>query len=580
MAGYIPDDIVSRIKLESDIVAVISEFVSLKKSGKSYKGVCPFHQEKTPSFFVTPDKEMYYCFGCQKGGNVVNFVMDYERLDYPSALRLLADKAGIVIPETSAPKSDYEEVYNSLSFAAQFYSKQLFGTIKGKKALDYLHSRDMDDEAIKEFSIGYAPDLWDGLLKSAQGQKIQATVLEKAGLVAKKQGYYDRFRNRIIIPINNISGKPVAFGARIMPDEEGPKYINSPETQIYHKGRLLFGFDKTKTYIREKNEAIIVEGYFDLISLYQRGVNNVVAVSGTGFTDEQASLLKRFCDNTILLYDSDSAGVKAAYRACGVLYNAGLEPKILRLPKGNDPDSFIREHGAEKLSDYMSNAKDVVEFVHYSLDGKFGDQTISRQKRIISALSETVSLIHDDLMRNLLKKKISDKFEIPENSIVVEPQSNSKPQVNQSGSPSKLKDQFEKSFLALVIAHPELLSRSMNIIKSDMFEDPDSAAIFNILDELYKEYKDITPSKIFDKIENNALRSKLSSIIFSDTSPADWEGLFEEYLRKFNNILNKRKLEDLKNQIAKAEINSDFNKIESLTREYQNLKSEVQSNGT
>jgi DNA primase len=579
MAGYIPDDIVQRIKNETDIVSVISEFVALKKSGKDFKGLCPFHQEKTPSFFVIPAKEMYYCFGCQKGGNVVNFIMDYERMEYPEALRYLAKKAGIEIPVIKGPKTDFEEIYNSLTMAKTFYHQQLLDKKIGNKALKYLNSRGIPDEIIKAFGIGYAPDSWDGLLNYAQARDTKGSTLEKAGLVSKKQGLYDRFRNRIIIPINNISGKPVAFGARVMPGEEGPKYINSPETSVYKKGKLLFGFDLTKNYIRDKGEAIIVEGYFDLISLYQKDIKNVVAVSGTGFTSDQAILLKRFCDNVALLYDSDSAGVKAAFRACGVLYNAGVEPKILRLPKGNDPDTYIRKHGAEKLTELIKNSEDVVDFVFNSLAGKFDDQPLSRQQRIINALSETVSQIENDLLRNLLIKKISKKFGISESSFDIKPEK-TVAKHREVKRKSSFKDQFEKSFIGLILSHPELYSKSREIVNIDLFTESENAEIYNEIDKLRRSGQEITISNLFDRINKNGLRSRLSEIVYNFSDPVDWEEAYITYIDKFKSISNKRKLEELKQLIGEAERQSDLDKIESLTREFQNLKSKVEANGT
>jgi DNA primase len=303
--------------------------VTLKKSGKDYKGLCPFHQEKTPSFFVVPSKEFYHCFGCGKGGNVINFIMDHERMEYPEALRFLAQKAGIEIPRTYTGSTDTERVYEALAFAEKFFRNRLL----------------------------------------TSGEKIPVAILEKAGLAKRKEGHYDRFRKRIMIPVKNVAGKTIAFGGRIMPGDEGAKYINSPETEIYRKGRILYGLDISKNPVRENNEAIVVEGYFDLISLVQAGIPNVVAVSGTGFTPEQASLLSRFCERVVLMYDPDSAGIKAAFRACGVLYNAGLEPRLIRLPNETDPDSFIRSRGTENLLRMVSDADDIFDFVTIIIRG-------------------------------------------------------------------------------------------------------------------------------------------------------------------------------------------------------------------
>ncbi len=578
MAGLVPEDIVQRIKDESDIAMVISDFVGLKKSGKDFKGLCPFHQEKTPSFYVIPSKGFYHCFGCGKGGNVVNFIMDHERLDYPDALRYLASKAGITIPETGAGRSESEKLFEALELAASFFRKTLLKTPDGKAPLEYLKSRGMSDATIELFGFGYAPNSWDSLIKEAAAKKIQPAVLEKAGLVNKKQGYFDRFRHRITLPIKALSGKTVAFGARIMPGQEGPKYINSPETEIYKKGRILFGFDIARNYIREKNQAVVVEGYFDLISLRQAGIANVVAVSGTGFTGEQAALLARFCEQVTLLYDSDSAGIKAAFRACGVLYNSGIEPRLIRLPKGYDPDSFVREKGPDELMKMVDSAADVVEFVHKGINGKFGDQPLSRQEKIIKALSETAGLIEDNVRRELLISKIADKFDIQPSHIERKtPPRETSSRVSGENAVSG-RDKFERAFLGFIISHPEIYPSCQGIVDRSLFSEEGNAAIFDMLGMLISSGKEVSVSDLFDKVGVNGLRGRLSDIVSREPSSAGWESVFEDHLRRFMEIAARRKLDEIKRLIGEAERQSDSDKIEKLTREFQNLKSEVEAN--
>lgn len=575
MSGRIPDDIVLRIKSESDLVSIISDFVSLKKSGKDFKGVCPFHQEKTPSFFVVPSKEFYHCFGCGKGGNVVNFIMDMERLEYPAALRYLAQKAGITIPATSSRGSNSERIYNALKFAADFYQQNLYSTVNGKKALEYLKNRGIEEQTIKKFRIGYAPDSWDGLLKAASAEKIQSIILENAGLVKRKEGIYDRFRNRIVIPINNLSEKTIAFGARLMPENDGPKYINSPETEVYKKGRVLYGFDITKHSIREENEAVVVEGYFDLIALYQSGITNVVASSGTGFTPEQASLLARFCEKVVLMYDPDSAGVKAAFRACGIIYNAGSEPRLIRLPKGSDPDSFIREKGADSMSEYISNSDDIFDFVIKGIKGKISDQTVSMQKKIISKINELIDPIDDNQTRAIIYEKIYSKLGVDMKSFVMGGQKKSFRADNKIDKILVTRDKFEKSFLSLIISQPELYSQCGEIVDSSLFAESENADIFEIIGKIHLSGREITVSNLFDEVGLNGLRNKLSEIAFIDQSSTGSEVMFEEFLSKFKKISKKKRLDELKGWIIEADRSSDRMKLERLTREFHKLETEV-----
>jgi len=574
--GRIPEDIIQRIKNESDIVSVISEFVALKKSGKDFKGLCPFHQEKTPSFFVIPSRQFYHCFGCGKGGNVINFIMDHERMEYPHALRFLAQKAGIEIPETYSGDSDIEQVYAVLAFAERFYNNRLLNSKDGGPALDYLKSRGMDEDIIKKFGLGFAPDSWDGLLKTASREKIQSAILEKAGLVKRKEGLYDRFRKRIMVPIRNISGKTVAFGGRIMPGDEGAKYINSPETDIYKKSRILYGFDISKNSARDKNEAIVVEGYFDLISLFRAGITNVVAASGTGFTPQQASLLSRFCERIVLMYDPDSAGIKAAFRACGVLYNAGLEPRLIRLPKGFDPDSYIRKHGAENLSKLVSDADDIFDFVIKGIKGKISDQTVAAQKKIIGKIVELVDPIDDRQTRAIIYEKIYSRLGVDIKAYALK-----KKKTGTALAAGRLdnvevrKDNFEKSFLSIIISHPELFGQCLEAVDSSLFSESDNARIFDIIGKVQSSGREISVSNLFDEIGSNGLKDRLSEIAFIEHSIADWETVFEYCMRRFKKIAIKRRLDELKGLIDKAGRESDRERLEILTREFHKLKAEV-----
>jgi len=573
MAGYIPDDVVERIKSESDIVSVVSAFVSLKKSGKDYKGLCPFHQEKTPSFFVIPSKGFYHCFGCGAGGNAVNFIMAHERLDYPDALRFLANKAGITIPETkSGAKSDIEALYEALALAGAFFASSLKGE-SGARVIEYLHSRDITSKSVGEFGIGYAPSGWDNLIRFVSSKGLSPATLEKVGLAAKKDNYYDRFRNRLMIPIRALSGRIVGFGGRVLPgNDDAAKYINTPETDIYKKGKLLFGLDLARDEIRSKNEAIVVEGYFDLISLYQRGIKNVVAVSGTGFTTDQAALLARFCEKVVLLYDSDSAGIKAAYRACGMLYSKGFPPKIALLPKGFDPDSFIRSNGPNELIKVLSHAGSLVDFIASKIGGKFQAQPANLQKRILDAIREIIEPIEYDVTRMAILGQLKEKLQVDLETLMGVKRTGKLLMVNTDKSEMAIYEKRENEFIHLLLSHPELINKCAEV-DSSLFVNENKARIFELIRELYDKGDGVRIADLFDRMESDEQRRLLSEIAIINNETVDIERLLRGYLEKFQTIARDRRREELKSLIVEAENKSDRDRLIELTREFNELQS-------
>ncbi|OQX92354.1 MAG: DNA primase [candidate division Zixibacteria bacterium 4484_95] len=589
MVGYIPDYIVERIKSDTDILDLISEYVTLKKTGKDYVGLCPFHREKTPSFTVVPGKGFYYCFGCGASGNAVNFIMRHENLDYPEALRFLAKRAGITIPEKQIGYKDSitGQLYNAIEYARTYFVKNL----KGSPGYDYVKSRNIKDGIIDELGIGYAPAGWDNLYKELMREKFSVEVCTEAGLLVKKdgklsssRGYYDKFRNRLMFPIKNVSGRTIGFGGRALSDEEGPKYLNSPENRIYHKGSVLYGLNFTKIHIRQDGFAIIAEGYFDFISLYQAGIKNVVTVSGTGFTPNQASLLARFCKDVVLLYDADSAGMKATFRAVDILYNAGLEPKIVRLPQGTDPDSFIRQRGQQELCKLIDSAMGYLEFVRYSLPDKFSNLPISRQEDVIKLLVETAAGIDDDLKFGLFVRKAIETFNLPpsaENRFVKpHRKEKTKPKFNITG-----RDKFERAFLGFVISHPEYIEQSMRIVKAENFSESTNRKIFEKLKEIgighgerYGECSVSSSGMIGDFLEefpDDETRHRLTEIVVNEVGGAPPDVLFSEYILKFKSFQASDRLAFLRAEIAKAEKEGQVQNLEKLILEYQKIQNSV-----
>jgi DNA primase len=367
-----PQTFIDDLRRQADIVRVINDYVTLKKKGTNWMACCPFHQEKTPSFSVNPSKNIFYCFGCSKGGSVFNFVMELEGVSFPESIRIVAEKAGVPLPELvddkrfEAKRKEADEVIELNAWALEFWERQLGEeTAEARAAREYVEGRGLTQETVKTFRLGYAPNSWDALGIYLKGKGAGIGQIERSGLVVKKEqgGYYDRFRGRLIFPVMDAQGRPVAFGARAMRPGDEPKYLNSPETAAYTKGRHLFGLNVSRDEIRRKKFAILVEGYLDLIVPFQHGVRNVVASLGTALTNEQAKLLGRFARKVVVNYDGDRAGINAAKRAIEVLLPEDFEAKVLVLPDGSDPDEFVRARGVEEYNKRRGAAVPHIQFV-------------------------------------------------------------------------------------------------------------------------------------------------------------------------------------------------------------------------
>jgi DNA primase len=574
MAGYIPEDIVEKIKSDTDILDLIAEYVTLKKTGKDYTGLCPFHKEKTPSFSVVPDKGFYYCFGCGASGNAVNFIMRHENLDYPEALRFLAKRAGITIPEKVAfdQESHTTKLYKAVEFAESYFKKHLTNSA----GYDYFKTRGVTTAAIEEFGLGYAPDSWDGLLKTIAKSKLTPEIFSEAGLLVRRENqtagpneYYDKFRNRVIFPIRNLSGRPIGFGGRVLSDQEGPKYLNSPETPIYHKGSVLFGLNHSKNFIRERNQAVIIEGYFDFISVYQAGIKNIVAVSGTGFTPNQANLLARFCERVVLLYDADAAGMRATFRAVEVLFNAGLEPLIVRLPEGMDPDKYVRVNGASALRSLIDGAVNYLDFVAQSLPDKFARLPISRQEKLIESLVQTAAGLDDDLKHELFIRKAIEIFDLPP-AASAKFERPKKRRVNLEPPEAFGRIRFEGAFLGFLIANPNYINESFKVIQPEHFSEPAHMEIYKKLKEW--SFQETNIGGFLDKFPDEDIRRKLTEIIVRESAGAPPEARFDEFASKFREFHISDQLSALRQEIARAEKEGQTEKLERLTRAYRDLQ--------
>ena len=418
----IPDEKIEEIRVAADIVDVVSDYVRLKKSGSGYKGLCPFHEEDTPSFHVEPDQNLFYCFGCSKGGDVFTFLQEMEGMSFVESARLLADQAGIPLPEDASDAeqaSEVEAIYHALRFAGRFFYRQLTQTNRGQRALDYLHDRGFTNATIKQFGLGYAPDAWDALLTAAEDEQIDPEVLEQAGLVIERNdgsGYYDRYRNRIIFPIFSHVGKVLGFGGRILNDDaDQPKYINSPDTRVYDKSKALYGLRQAKQAIRKEEEALVVEGYTDVIALHQAGIEHAVASSGTALTEAQVKKLGRYADRLLLLYDADEAGDRAAGRAIDLVLQQELGAYVVTLPEGEDPDSYVQARGADAFREYLDDEQlDMPAFKLEQAERAGLLDTPEGQAKTMHAVVESIAQIPDTLMQETYLRRASEVLGVPD----------------------------------------------------------------------------------------------------------------------------------------------------------------------
>ena len=418
--SIIPDTAIEEVRGLTDIVDVVGDYVRLKKRGSNFVGLCPFHGEKTPSFNVNPGMGIYKCFGCGEGGDVFSFVSQIEGLSFPEAVRLLAERAGVVLPEESAPgeeASENESIYHALRFAARFFHQSLADD-GAEEARRILKDRSISPESVKTFGLGFAPDGWDHLLQEALRAPIETEILEKAGLIIERKdgsGHYDRYRYRLIFPIFSHVGKVLGFGGRIIREDDEPKYINSPETPVYNKSRVLYGLYHAKNAIRSREEAILVEGYTDVISLYQAGVQHVVASSGTALTPDQVGALSRYAKTIVLLYDADKAGLRAALRGIDLILKSGLIPYAVRLPDGDDPDSYVREHGGPAFEAYLKDHRQhFVDFIHENARAAGSMETPEGRAAVQRTIVQSIALIPDDLVRESYLRTASGVLDIPD----------------------------------------------------------------------------------------------------------------------------------------------------------------------
>ena len=476
----IPETVIDQVRLSIDIVDVVGDHVALTRRGKSFVGLCPFHDDSTPSLNVSQEKQIYKCFACGAGGNSFTFLRDIENISFIEAVRQLADRAGIALPDAKPADPDQQEVFDQLyranELAVKYFHHLLTQDEKAADAMAYLENRGINRDVIDAFSLGYAPDQWDGFLQVATRRNFSPQILERAGLVLANQkgsGFYDRFRNRITFPIHAATGRPVAFGARALDPNEQAKYINSPETPVYNKSATLYGLWRNRDAIRDAGVALVVEGYMDLIALAQYDIENAVASSGTALTTDQARLLRRYAPKTILIFDGDTAGATAAMRGIGSLFEVGLEVRVVTLPEDHDPDSYVRAHGPDGLLRLTENAAPAIDFLMEQFAQRDDLSTIDGKTRTANAFAEIIGRIKDNALKQLVIKDISEKIGIDEETLIGIAQTQRRTTRPQNGQPEPesydTRPRSERELLTYLMQHPETADSVFNQISPDNF---------------------------------------------------------------------------------------------------------------
>ncbi|WP_088011007.1 DNA primase [Gottfriedia acidiceleris] len=598
MGNRIPDELVEQVRQSVDIVDVVSEYVPLKKQGRNYFGLCPFHGESTPSFSVSPEKQIFHCFGCGAGGNAISFIMQLEGLNFQESVHQLAKKTNITLPSDTVdtvknPQATEQGIMlEAHEFVKKYYHHLLVNTTEGKQALEYLLNRGISREEIKHFELGVALDSWDAVTKVLEKRGYPMPVMEKAGLVVRSErdgNYYDRFRNRLIFPIHNHQGKIVAFSGRIM-GEGSPKYLNSPESSIFHKGKLLYQFYQAKNVMRKQNRAILMEGFADVISSFKAGVHDAVATMGTSLTEDQAKALKTTVDQIIICYDSDQAGINATEKAAKILQKEGFTIKVAQMPDGLDPDEYIRKFGPEKFNTSIIEASvSLMSFkMQYHRKGKnLLDETVKFQyiKEMLQEIAKLSQLIEQDYYLNQLSKEFSISIEVLKKEF-----GQYSNQANRISNVTEVKTDIKRDITtktllpAHVRAEQLLLAHMLN--SSDvaekvrqqyqgLFYNNDYSEIIIHLYAYYEEGNESNISKFMNYLPSKRLLEVVSKIVNLQIAPELTERELKDYLDALNNYDKQQRIREKEIDLKKAEREGDFVKAATILQQITQLRSSM-----
>jgi DNA primase len=584
MANYYPDTVIEEIIEKNDIVDVVSDYVKINRKGKDYFGLCPFHNEKTPSFSVVPSKQIYYCFGCGKGGNVLNFISSIENVEYIDAIKMMAERASVSLPESSDSKERENSGYirklvEINTEAARFYHSQLQDNTD---ALSYLRNRKIKDSVITKFGIGYAPDSWDSVLKYLKGKGYIEKDIMKAGLLKKgNTSYYDSFRNRIMFPIIDMRNRVIGFGGRIL-SGEGAKYINSPETPAYNKSSSLYGINIAKNSKAEK--IIIVEGYMDCIAIHQAGFSNCVASLGTALTRKQASMLKKLFPEIIIAYDMDQAGRNATIRGLDLMASIGCDVKILEMPEGKDPDEYIKINGREAFGNLIENALPIVEYKAKLLRARYNINDVDGRRKYLNGVAKAISQVNNSIDREVYIDRIARVYGIPAESIkdevskhLGESEAVITDRSRKLGTSIHIETDNEiKNFMsiaAIICSRPEFLGHVKEQLGEGFIDNESLEALFNKVAGRVESKGVSDAAVIMADLEEGEREIFSSEVALAETS-ADMRKTLDEKLVQYKKAVLNRRIMRLTAELDKRD-SLDNGKIDELQIELAKVFEEL-----
>ncbi len=574
----IPSHIIDEIRERADILSIVGEYVKLRKTGKNFIGLCPFHSEKTASFTVSPEKKLFHCFGCGEGGNIFAFIMKTENASFAEAAKILGEKTGIDVPDASGRiEGKWSALEEVVRLASEHFQNTLRDEHAGKMARNYIADRGLADEVVKAFKLGWAEDSWESLIRYLVQKGVHPNDIEKAGLAVPKEGggFYDRFRGRLMFPVENHRGLTVGFGGRTLGDIQ-PKYINSPETPIYNKGYILYGMDLSKDFIRKESTAVVVEGYMDAISCFQAGIKNVVASMGTALTDNQVKLLGRFSSNIILAYDTDLAGETATKRGVDLLKAAGLAVKVAKVSSGKDPDQLIREKGPAAFKKVVDEA---TPWLMYSINAvleRSDLKEIESKAKAIRSIAGIISTEPDRLVRAEYINYAASRLGTNAENIAAEVKRESYYSGGKRGTEQKRMIEkpvpkilkAESNILRLAIENGEARKALKENLHWGEFSDGSLREIAELMSNIdIGEEKELVPFML-ENLPTEESKKKLSALLVSEHAQVDPGKQAEDYINTIKAHRLSARIADIRKQMEEAEKKSEFERVKLLQKEF------------
>lgn len=587
MQKLFSDAIINDILDRSNIVDLIASYIPLKRAGRNYKAPCPFHPEKTPSFIVSADKQIFHCFGCGLGGNALTFIMQYEKVNFRDALEALARRSGVPLPEPE--KTEFQKTKEDVSKnlyalydkAAKFYHANLMTSPDGQQARAYLQKRGISKETAQRFQLGFAKEGWDTLINHLRSQGINLSLIEKSGLTVSKEngGYYDRFRNRILFPIIDVKDRVIGFGARVL-DQSLPKYINSPETPIYSKGKNLFGLNVSKEHLRTADTVIVVEGYLDMIVPFESGIKNIVASLGTALTVEQIRLIKRYSNRVVMLYDPDLAGQLATLRALELLIKEDMDVRIAKLPEGDDPDSFIRQSGQDAFLKMIEEAKPIFEYKLGFLVSKYDLSSAHGKERVIREILPLIKKFQNHTTQTGYLKVTAEKLGVDEKALFEDFKNTKEDNYEHEDVQSTAVQHYqlteipitERMLVKLMLEEMHMIDRLRTMIDPSDFIEQKLRKIVGFIFDFFAKGEACKPNILMNYLDDDeaiSIISELATLEIHDCS--DKEKLIVDCVRRLkrDKILNR--CHELHREIELAQASGNSESLNQLVVEYNDL---------